>query len=103
MDIREMLRRLRRGQSNRAIATDLGIDRKTVSRYRAWAIEQGLLAGSLPSLSNLQQLLEETLNSSPPPQNTSTVEPYREPVVKSDRNVSKLLAHGLCASTIRHT
>jgi transposase len=82
MDIREMLRRLRQGQSNRAIAKDLGIDRKTVSRYRDWAIEQGLLAGQLPPLSDLHQLLRETLNSPPPPQNTSTVEPYRETVIK---------------------
>jgi transposase len=81
MDIREMLRRLRQGQSNRAIAKDLGIDRKTVSRYRAWATEQSLLAGPLPSLSNLHQLLGETLKGPPPPQNTSTVEPYREMVV----------------------
>jgi transposase len=82
MDIREMLRRFQQGQSNRAIAKDLGINRKTVSRYHAWAIEQGLLAGPLPSLSDLHQLLGETLNNPSPPQNTSTVEPYREMVIK---------------------
>jgi len=82
MDIREMLRRLQQGQSNRAIAKDLGIDRKTVSRYRTWAVEQGLWAGPLPPLSDLHQLLGETLNGPPPPQNTSTVEPYREMVVE---------------------
>jgi FixJ family two-component response regulator len=43
MDIREMLRHMRRGQSNRAVARALGIDRKTVARYRTWATEQGLL------------------------------------------------------------
>ena len=36
MDIREMLRRFQEGQSNRHIARDLGINRKTVDRYRAW-------------------------------------------------------------------
>ena len=82
MDIREMLRRLQKGQSNRAIAKAMKVNRKTVGRYRTWATEQGLLEGQLPSLSDLQQLLDETMASSPPPQNTSTVEPYRELVVK---------------------
>lgn len=82
MDIREMLRHLRRGQSNRAVAESLGINRKTVARYRSWAVEQGLLEDCLPPLSELQELVEETLSSSSPPQNTSSVEPYRELVVK---------------------
>jgi transposase len=82
MDIREMLRHLRRRQSNRAVARALGIDRKTVARYRTWATEQGLLEESLPSLSELHRLVEETLDSSPPPQNESSVEPYRQVVTK---------------------
>jgi transposase len=82
MDIREMLRYLQRGQSDRAVAEALGIDRKTVGRYRTWAVEQGLLGGALPSLSKLQRLVEETLGSTRPPQNTSSVEPYRQVVVK---------------------
>ena len=34
MDIREMLRHLRQGQSDRAIAATTGVDRKTLARYR---------------------------------------------------------------------
>ena len=82
MDIREMLRRLRKGQSDRAIGKAMKIDRKTVGRYRTWATEQGLLEGALPCLSDLQRLLDETMGGPPPPQNTSTVEPYRELVVR---------------------
>ena len=82
MDIREVLRRLRKGQSDRAVAKTLSIDRKTVGRYHSWAAEQGLLEGALPSLSELQQLVKETLNSHPPPQNVSSVESYRELVEK---------------------
>jgi transposase len=82
MDIRELLRHMRQGQSNRAVAHALGIDRKTVSRYRAWATEQGLLEGALPSLSDLHKLVEETLSSTPPPQNRSSVEAYRGIVVR---------------------
>ena len=82
MDIREILRRLRAGQSNRAIAQAMGINRKTVGRYRAWAAKEGLLEGPLVPLGQLQQLLEEKLIGSPPPQNASSVEPYREVVIK---------------------
>ena len=55
MDIREMLRHMRRGQSNRAVAEALEINRKTVARYRSWAAEQGLLEDCLPPLSELQE------------------------------------------------
>ena len=50
MDIREILMQLQQGQSNRAVERNTGIHRKTVARYRAWAKEQGLLEGPLPSL-----------------------------------------------------
>ena len=82
MELREMLRHLQRGQSDRAVAEALGIDRKTVARYHKWAGAQGLLEDVLPPLSELQRLVEETLDSPPPPQNTSSVEPYRQVVVK---------------------
>ena len=82
MDIREILRYLRQGESNRAVARATGIDRKTIGRYRAWAAKHGLLSGPLPSWGELHQLAEETLKSSPPPQNGSSVEPYREMVVR---------------------
>ena len=58
------------------------VDRKTVGRYRVWAVEQGLLSGTLPCLGDLNRLLEETMKSSPAPQNVSSVEPYREVIVK---------------------
>jgi hypothetical protein len=58
MDIRDILRRLRESQSNRAIARATGVNRKTVGRYRAWTATVGLLKGPLPSLGELHQLLE---------------------------------------------
>jgi len=81
MDIREALRRMRKGQSDRAVGRAMSVDRKTVGRYRSWAADQGLLAGPLPPLSELHRLLKETLNSPSAPQNVSSVEPYRELVV----------------------
>ena len=56
MDIRELLIQVRAGVSDRRIAQDLKLNRRTVKRYREWAQEQGLLEDGLPSLEALQQL-----------------------------------------------
>ena len=82
MDIREILRRVQRGQSDRAVAEALAIDRKTVARYRNWARSQGLLERRLPPLNELRRMMAETMEATPPPQNTSSVEPFRQVVVK---------------------
>jgi len=42
MDIREMIRHIREKRSDRQVGKDLGVDRRTVKRYRQWAQEQGL-------------------------------------------------------------
>lgn len=82
MDIREILNHLRSAASDRQIHRDTGIARRTVKRYREWAQAQNLLEGPLPPLEELQALLESTQPGSSPPQNVSTVEPYRELVTK---------------------
>lgn len=92
MDIREILRRLRKGQSDRAVARAVGIDRKTAGRYRSWAAEQGLLERPLPPLEELSRLLRETLRGESPPQNVSSVEPYRELVEKLRRDGVEIAA-----------
>jgi transposase len=78
MDIRELLLHIRAGSSNRQIERDTGVDRRTVKRYRDWAEAQELLEEPLPSLEALQALLDQTMPGHLPPQNISTVEPYRE-------------------------
>jgi len=78
MDIRELLLHIRAGSSNRQIERDTDVDRRTVKRYREWAETQGLLEGPLPPLEALQALLEQTMPGHLPPQNISSVEPYRE-------------------------
>jgi transposase len=77
MDIRELLLHVRAGSSNRQIEQDTGADRRTVKRYRDWVEAQGLLEGSLPSLEELQALLDQSMPGHLPPQNVSSVEPYR--------------------------
>ena len=51
-DIREVLWRLSKGQSDRAIALDLGMGRNTVRSYRTWAEEQKLLDRGRPCCTN---------------------------------------------------
>lgn len=58
MDIREILRQIRRGLSDRAVAQATGVNRKTVARYRSWATGHELLTGPLPPLGKLHRLLK---------------------------------------------
>lgn len=82
MDIQEVVRLIRLGQSDRNIARLMEMNRKTVGKYHTWAEAQGFLKGPLPSLAELQQRLDETWPQKQPRQSISTVEPYREQVVK---------------------
>lgn len=77
--IRDIVYRLQQDQSERQIARDLGISRVTVRKYRQVAEAGGYLAQRerVPSHGDLA----EQLGPAPrPPQNVSTVEPYREVV-----------------------
>jgi len=105
MDIRELLLHIRAGSSDRQIERDMKVDRRTAKRYREWAEAQGLLAGSLPSLEELQVIADQTLPKQTPPQNVSSVEPYREIVeqlVKENVEVAaikcRLQEHGFAGS-----
>ncbi len=82
VDIYALLQHLRAGDSNRCIKRELNIDRRTVQKYREWAEEYGLLSGSLPPIEELYHLVAETMPTQQPPQSQSSVEPYRQQVVK---------------------
>ena len=92
MDIRELLLHIRAGSSNRQTAQDMRLDRRTVSRYREWAEEQGLLEGPLPALGDLLILLDQTVPGHQPPQNVSSVEPYRGMVTRLVRENVEIAA-----------
>ena len=92
MDIRELLRQYRAGESDRAIHRNLKIHRQTIAKYRAWAEEHNLLEGDLPALEDLQHLLATTVPETPPPQNISTVEPFRELVTRWRRENVEIAA-----------
>ncbi len=80
MDVREILRQIRAGESDRAIGRNLSINRATVKKYREWAQDEGLLAGELPPIEEVQERLVASQTEAPPPQNVSSVERYREQV-----------------------
>jgi transposase len=92
MEIREMIRHIREERSDRQIGKDLGVDRRTVKRYRQWAQEQGLLEGVLPDHHSLLELLDKTLPEKLPPQNSSTAEPYRARIEKLLKEKFKVTA-----------
>lgn len=78
MDVYEVLRLIQLHKSDRTIAGVLGINRKTVGKYRTWAAGQGLLAQrALPSREELHRRLAETWPGARPPQNVSSVAPFR--------------------------
>lgn len=82
MQVRQLLLHLRSSASDRCVSRDTGVARNTVRRYRAWAQQQGLLEGQMPPDDQLQQLLDNTLPPLLPPQNVSSVEPFRQTVVQ---------------------
>src|SRR5262245_28934874 len=59
-----------------------GLHRRTMRRYRQWAVTQGLLEQPLPPVEALHELMATTLELAPPPQTVSSVEPYREVVTQ---------------------
>jgi transposase len=78
--VRELIHRLRAGDSERRIATDVRMSRKTVHKYYELAIDHGLLNTDepLPDDSRLLALLGEAPR---PPQQASSLEAYRDTVV----------------------
>ena len=94
MDVHEVVRLLQAGASDREVAQLVGRNRRTVARYRRWAEREGLLAGPLPAVGELETRLVASLPATLPPQQTSTVEQYREEIVA-------LRAQGVEAAAIK--
>ncbi|MDP2663395.1 MAG: DDE-type integrase/transposase/recombinase, partial [Dehalococcoidia bacterium] len=77
--IREIVYRLRQGQSGREIAKDLRVSRHTVSKYRQMAKEGGYLKGD-QDLPDNKELLEKLGPGKAPPRGESSVVAFREVV-----------------------
>lgn len=77
--VRDIVYRLRQGESDRQIARDVHLSRHTVQKYRTVAQEHGYLDRATPLPTN-QELLSALGPPAPPPHHDSTVAPYREVV-----------------------
>ncbi len=75
---KDIIYRLRAGESERQIARDMGICRPTVHKYKLKAEAEGLLGGQeMPE----EEKVRSSLGPAPqPPKITSSLEPYREVV-----------------------
>lgn len=77
LDVRELLRRLKAGQKDRAIAREMGVARKTVAKYRDLAARHELLEGPLPEAGDLDRVLAEMLPGSRPGRQPFKAEPWQ--------------------------
>lgn len=79
MNLHELLRRLRAGETRAAISRAMHISVNTVKDYRRWAEAQGLLEGPLLDLAALEALRQQTYKPDRAPRhpNESTMEGYR--------------------------
>jgi transposase len=77
--LRDLIYRIRAGESERRIAQDLKVSRPTVHKYKIWADRQGYLNPEQP-LPELAVLVAALGPVPQPPQMTSSLEPYRETV-----------------------
>lgn len=79
LDICELVRRLRLDQPVRAIARDMGLDRKTVTEYRDLSLRHGWLSGDLPTPATIAETLKVRIERRVA--QPSSVEPFRHLVV----------------------
>src|SRR5262245_1497548 len=82
VDLVELVRMLREGESDRSLPRMLRHNRRPLARSRAWAQEQGLLVegSELPGAAALHRLRAATLPVTPPPQQMSKLAAYREQI-----------------------
>jgi transposase len=82
VNIRGVLHYLRAGISERRTARECKLNRRTVQKIKAWAKQEGLLVGELPSMSELEVRIAHLYKAVAVPQNQSRVATYRELVVQ---------------------
>jgi transposase len=83
LDVREIVRRLKLGQSERVIAQELLASRNSIGKYKKLAIQEGWLdRADLPSPGEIEMRIAAQQPNAIVFGPRSTVEPYREKVAK---------------------
>ncbi len=83
MNVQELLRRLRAGETRAAISRAMKISVNTVKDHRQWAEAQGLLSDALPDLETLEALRQRTYHPGREHHpNESSLESYRSEIVE---------------------
>lgn len=77
MEIREIVRQWRVGESIQAIARNTGVHRTTIRRNQGWAERGGLLRGEAFPARQREELASEAFKPNLPPQQVSSVAPYQ--------------------------
>ena len=88
LDARELLRRVQAGETDRAVARELGVARKTVARYREFARQEGFLEGPLPEPAELDRRLRPMVAHTALPRQPFKAAAFRE-------QIDGLLAQGV--------
>jgi transposase len=81
LEVREMLRRLRLGESARAVAKGLGVSRNTVREYVSWFEAEKLIPGDATALPSAAEL-EERLTRAEPVAQPPRLMPYRDEIAE---------------------
>jgi len=83
MNLQELLRRLRAGETRAAISRAMNLSVNTVKDHRQWAEAQGLLSDALPDLETLEALRQRTYHPGRERHpNESSMESYRSEIVE---------------------
>lgn len=82
VNVREIIRHLREAESGRNISKALGINERTVSKYRELAEKHGLLKGELPDMRAVDALLKEKSLIVPKPNQISKAAPFHQTIEK---------------------
>lgn len=89
--IREIIYRIRQGESERQISRDTGLSRPTIHKYKLMAAEKGYL-DVRKTMAEEDELIAALGPAPSPPKTLSSIEPYRDYVTKMRKQGVEMMA-----------